>query len=250
VISTDRLLLLAFAVTQAVLTPELWTSILNTPVSHVVQRSWPELQTFDQARANQPRTPALLAPIGFVLQNLQMPVRIAGTLTGALYLLKPLGLPDRLRQLGLFCTFACQMYWAVSAHIAYSFFLIGWKRNALIVAIAGPRYAPTLKIRRIVGRVGNPPPIGNRRHLLGALTIFFAAVIYVAGNDVLLLHGTSAGPAPWYTLPPLPSIIGSALTGLHRKPRFARPIAVGFVLLSACICIVTGLAITLTAKLC
>jgi hypothetical protein len=71
--------------------------------------------------------------------------------------------------------------------------------------------------------------------LLGALGIFAAAIIYVAANDVILLHGTSAGPAPWYTLPLLPPLIALAMQGAAR----ARPLAIGFVLLSAYICIAT-----------
>lgn len=349
---------------QTPVTPELWTSILGTPVSHVVQHAWPELQTFDQARAGQPRSPsdpnpthanyeiqqpplayALLAPIGFVLQNAGMPVRIlwlrilsallcaAGTLTGALYLFQSLGLPDRLQQLGLFCIFACQMYWAVTAHIAndgialvvtiwffaaiadgtrptrlaivtalglltkayflplaaYAFFFIGWKRSALVLAVAGPWYARNLILyHNLSGLLMANIPVsqalaaltkvpwtltipymlratlwtGNnsfttfssitlniliallafgcllsraRPKLVGALALFAAAVVYVAANDVILLHGTSAGPAPWYTLPLLPPIIAIALQGVTR----ARPLQIGFVLLSAWICIAT-----------
>ncbi len=357
---------------QTALSKELWNNILNTPVSHVVQHAWPELQTFEQARAGEPHTAgdpdavhsnyeiqqpplayALLAPIGFVLQNAQMPVRIlwlrifnallcaAGTFTGVLYLLKSLGLSDRLQQLGLFCIFACQVYWAVTVHIAndgialvltiwyfaaiadgtrptrlaivtalglvakayflplavYAFFFIGWKRTALVLAIAGPWYTRNLfryhnlsgllmanipirealaaltkvpwthtipymlratlwtgnnsfttfstltlnalitliAVSCLVGRVANPRPIVNRPKLLGALAIFTAAVIYVAANDVILLHGTSAGPAPWYTLPLLPPIIAIALQGANRT----RLLQIGFVLLSAYICIAT-----------
>lgn len=368
---------------QTRLSAEVQQSVRLVPVSHVVQRNWPELQTFDQyfrltpeARADQrrkleqiprdttenaganyeiqqaPLAYAILAPIGFVLQKASMPVRIlwlrivnallcaVATFAGARYLFKSLALTDRQCQLGSFCIFACQMYWATTAHIAsdgialslsiwffaaiadgtrptrlaivtalglltkayflplaaYAFFFIGWKRIALVLAIAGPWYARNLFLyHNLTGLLMAGIPwyvaltgltkvpwahtipymlratlwTGNNSfttfnsftlnllltlfaigcgagllpctrafaRLLGAMAIFSAAVIYVVGNDVILQHGTSAGAEPWYTLPLLPPIVAIAIRGASRF----RPLAIGFVLLSAYICIATYL---------
>jgi hypothetical protein len=71
------------------------------------------------------------------------------------------------------------------------------------------------------------------RALFAALAVYAAAVIYVVGNDVILLHGQSAGAAPWYTFPLFAPIVGLSLRSAPR------PLAIGFVLLSAWICIAT-----------
>ena len=73
---------------------------------------------------------AVLAIPGFLLRNVALPERIlwlrifnaflclAGTFLAADYLFRTMGLSDAWRALGIFCIFACQMYWATTAHIA------------------------------------------------------------------------------------------------------------------------------------
>jgi hypothetical protein len=73
---------------------------------------------------------AVLAIPGFLLRNVALPARIlwlrifnavlcaAATFLAAEYLFRRLDLPEAWRALGIFCIFACQMYWATSAHIA------------------------------------------------------------------------------------------------------------------------------------
>jgi hypothetical protein len=80
--------------------------------------------------------------------------------------------------------------------------------------------------------------------VLTAAAAFSLAVIYVAGNDVLLLHGTSAGAAPWYTIPLLPPGLAFALLGMSRARRLGHILAV-------CLCAIwTYVAIaTYAAKL-
>jgi len=80
--------------------------------------------------------------------------------------------------------------------------------------------------------------------VLIAAAAFSMSVIYVVGNDVPLLHGTSAGAAPWYTIPLLPPGLALALHGMSRARRLGHVLAV-------CLCAIwTYIAIaTYVAKL-
>lgn len=80
--------------------------------------------------------------------------------------------------------------------------------------------------------------------VLIAASAFSMSVIYVVGNDLLLLHGTSAGAAPWYTVPLLAPGLAFALLGMSRGRRLGNVLAV-------CLCAIwTYIAIaTYVAKL-
>ena len=77
--------------------------------------------------------------------------------------------------------------------------------------------------------------------ILGALAAYTAAVIYVVGNDVIFLHGTSAGAAPWYTEVLLAPSLAIILVGISRTPRFGPPTSVAILLLWTYICAATYL---------
>jgi hypothetical protein len=78
--------------------------------------------------------------------------------------------------------------------------------------------------------------------ILGAVAVFGAAVIYVVGNDVIFLHGASAGASPWYTEPLLAPLLAIALSGMSRTRRFGRPVAIAVCLLWMYICVATYVA--------
>jgi len=319
---------------------------------------------------------AVLAVPDFLLRDLPLPRRIlwlrilnavlsaAATFIAAEYLFRTLGLAAPWRALGIFCIFACQMYWAVTAHIssdgialaltvwyfgalaafanrpgradalrlslatslgllakayflplaAYAICLVALRRIrilpvfvALPAALAGPWYARNLLLyHNVSGLLMTSAGISPRAALaallrvdwtrtlpymlratlwtgnnsfttfgsatlncllallaagvlmyatetfrsrrktewavLGAVAVFSAAVIYVVGNDVILLHGASAGASPWYTEPLLAPLLAVALLGLSRTPRFGRPVAAAICLLWTYIAIATYLA--------
>ncbi len=243
---------------QSRLSEEVQESARLAPVSHVVQRNWPELQSFDQyfrltpeARAAQrrkleqiprnsaetaganyeiqqaPLAYALLAPIGFVLQNASMPVRVlwlrivnallcaAGTFAASRYLFKTLGLPAPLAQLGLFCIFACQMYWATTAHIAsdgIALVLAIW----FFAALADGTQPTQLAIVTALGLLTKAYFLP-----LAVYSFFFIGwkriglVLAIAGpwyaRNLILYHnltGLMMAQIPWY----------AALTGLTQVP--------------------------------
>lgn len=89
----------------------------------------------ETARANYeiqhpPLAYAILALPDFLLRNASVPLRILWlrifnsvicailTFIAARYLFRTLGMPPAYQNLGIFCIFACQMYWATTAHIA------------------------------------------------------------------------------------------------------------------------------------
>jgi hypothetical protein len=391
------------------LSQEVWSSMLVSPVSHVVHSAWTELQPFDayfqlgpDARARErsvldtlPRNPAaesshanyeiqqaplayaVLAVPDFLLRDVSLPRRILWlrifnsvvsvvlTFVAAEYLFQMLGLSAPFRALGLFCIFACQMYWATTAHIAcdglalalsiwyfgalaafsqrpelpgalrlslamslgllakayflplavFAVCLVAWRRIHLLpvfaaipALLAGPWYARNLALyHNLSGLLMSSAGISPREALaslfrvhwaqaipymlratlwtgnnsftnfstatlncllallaagvlmyavqalrtrkldagefavIGAAAVLGAAIIYVVGNDVILLHGTSAGASPWYTEPLLPPLLAIALLGMSRMPRFGRPVAAGVCLVWMYISIATYL---------
>jgi hypothetical protein len=78
--------------------------------------------------------------------------------------------------------------------------------------------------------------------VLAAIATLAAAVIYVAGNDVIFQHGASAGPAPWYSLPLLTPLLALLLLGMSRSPRIGRPLGIATCLLWMYIAIATYIA--------
>ncbi len=314
----------------------------------------------------------ILAIPGFLLRNVALPARIlwlrifnsvlcvAGTFLAAEYLLRTLGLAEAWRGLGIFCIFACQMYWAITAHIAsdgialaISIWYFGalaafwnkpgqpaaWRlglatalglmakayflplaalalclvalRNlrtlrafaALPFALAGPWYARNLllygnlsgllmasagistrQVFTALLKVDWPRTLpymlratlwtGNNSFtnfgtvtlncllvllatglflyacrpkpvewaVLAAVATLGAATLYVAGNDVIFQHGTSAGPAPWYSLPLLAPVLAFSLLGMSRSPRIGRPLGIATCLFWMYICIATYIA--------
>jgi hypothetical protein len=78
--------------------------------------------------------------------------------------------------------------------------------------------------------------------VLAAVATLCAAILYVAGNDVIFQHGTSAGPAPWYSLPLLVPVLALSLLGMSRSPRIGRPLGIATCLLWMYICIATYIA--------
>jgi hypothetical protein len=319
---------------------------------------------------------AILAVPDFLLRDVSLPRRIlwlrifnavlsaAVTFIAAEYLFRTLGLDAPYRALGIFCIFACQMYWAATAHIssdgialaltvwyfgavaafshepdraaalrlslatslgllakayflplaAFTTCLVAFRRIrtlpvflAITAVLAGPWYGRNLLLYHnlsglLMTSAGISPQnaltgllrvdwtrtlpymlramlwTGNnsftnfgsatlnclltllaagvlmyaveifrsRRRaewaVLGAAAVFGAAVIYVVGNDVILLHGASAGASPWYTEPLLAPLLAIALLGMSRTPRFGRPVAVGVCLLWMYISIATYFA--------
>ena len=67
--------------------------------------------------------------------------------------------------------------------------------------------------------------------VIGATAVLAAAVTYVVGNDVIFLHGASAGASPWYTEPLLAPLLAIALLGMYRTARLGRTVAAGVCLL-------------------
>jgi hypothetical protein len=321
---------------------------------------------------------AILAVPDWLLRHLPVTTRIlwlrtlnslltaAVSFLAAAYLFRTLGLPPPYRALGLFCLFACQMYWATTAHVssdgialalsiwyfaalaafasqpdlpralrlalatalgllAKAYFLplataavavVLWRRwrslpafLAILAALAGPWYLRNLLLYHnvsglLMASADNSPRAvlaavvhvdwsrtfpymlratlwtGNNsftsfstvtlnvllallsaglllyaaqalrsrrmaaaeRSVLGAVAVFGAAVVYVVGNDVLLLHGASAGASPWYTEPLVTPLLALSLTGMSRLPRLGRPIAVCVCLLWTYIAIATYVA--------
>jgi hypothetical protein len=84
-------------------------------------------------------------------------------------------------------------------------------------------------------------PVPAEWAVIAAITVFVAAVIYVAGNDVIFEHGASAGVSPWYTQVLLAPGLAIVLLGLSRAPRLGFPTAVAILLLTTYICVVTYL---------
>lgn len=82
-------------------------------------------------------------------------------------------------------------------------------------------------------------PAAGEWAILGALALYAAAVIYVVGNDVIFLHGASAGAAPWYTEVLLAPSLAISLLGISRAPRLALPTSVAILLVWCYICVVT-----------
>jgi hypothetical protein len=315
---------------------------------------------------------AVLAIPGFLLRNVALPARIlwlrifnavlcaAATFLAAEYLFRRLDLPEAWRALGIFCIFACQMYWATSAHIASdgialalsiwyfgalaAFFKqpglpMAWRLGlisalgllakayflpltalaagiaalnnirtlpafaAIPLALAGPWYARNLVLYHnlsglLMSNAGISPSqvvtslskidwartlpymlratlwTGNNSFtnfgtatlnlllvllaaglllyarrpkpvewaVLAAVATLGAAILYVAGNDVIFQHGTSAGPAPWYSEPLLTPVLALSLLGMSRSPRIGRPLAIATCLISMYVCIATYIA--------
>ena len=69
-----------------------------------------------------------------------------------------------------------------------------------------------------------PVSMGERA-VLGAILVYAAAVVYVVGNDVIFLHGASAGAAPWYTQVLLVPLLVFVLLGMSRIQRPGRWVA-------------------------
>jgi hypothetical protein len=67
------------------------------------------------------------------------------------------------------------------------------------------------------------------RSLLGFLAVYGAALILVVGNDVVFLHGASAGAAPWYTELLLPPALAIVFLGLSRS-RLGKPVSIAVLL--------------------
>lgn len=84
-------------------------------------------------------------------------------------------------------------------------------------------------------------PVPAEWAVLGAMAVYAAAVVYVVGNDVTLLHGASAGAAPWYTEVLLVPSLAIVFLGLGRTRRFGLPVMVAIAILWAYICVVTYL---------
>jgi hypothetical protein len=84
-------------------------------------------------------------------------------------------------------------------------------------------------------------PAASEWAILGALAVYVVAVIYVVGNDVIFLHGASAGAAPWYTEVLLAPSLAIILLGMSRTRRFGPPTSVAILLLWMYICAVTYL---------
>ena len=320
---------------------------------------------------------AILAVPDFLLRNVTLPKRIlwlrifnailsaALTLLAAEYLFRIVGLAADWRALGIFCIFACQMYWASIAHIssdgialaltawyfatlaafskkpdragalrlslatslgllakayflplaAFALCVVAYRRILLLpvfvaiaAALAGPWYVRNLLLyHNLSGLLMSSAPISSRQvlaavfHLdwsrtlpymlratlwtgnnsftsfdtltlnflitllaagilmyavqsfrrrpdagewatFGAIAVFGAAVIYVVGNDVIFLHGASAGASPWYTEPLLAPLLAIALSGMSRTRRFGRPVAIAVCLLWMYISIATYVA--------
>ena len=130
---------------------EVWDSLLRTPVSHVVQHAWPELQSFDQyfaltaaEQARQigardglphdvtgsvhtnyeaqqpPLAYAILAVPDLILWKARLASRILWLRIFASVIalcITYFGGRSLLSPLAMFCIFACQMYWATVSHI-------------------------------------------------------------------------------------------------------------------------------------
>ena len=86
-----------------------------------------------------------------------------------------------------------------------------------------------------------PLPVPAEWAILGAVGVYTAAVVYVVGNDVTLLHGASAGAAPWYTEVLLAPSLAIVFLGLGRTRRLGPPVMAAIAILWAYICIVTYL---------
>jgi hypothetical protein len=358
-----------------------------TPEARARQRalleSLPRGRAVPSAHANYeiqqaPLAYAILAVPDFLLRNLPLPKRIlwlrifnamlcaALTFLAAEYLFRTLGLAEPWRALGIFCIFACQMYWASIAHIssdgialvltawyfgalarfsndpdrasalrlslatslgllakayflplaAFALSVVAFRRIRLLTvfvaiaaALAGPWYVRNLLLyHNLSGLLMSAAPISARQvlaaliHLdwsrtlpymlratlwtgnnsftsfgtatlncliallaagilmysvqafrrrrpdagewaiFGAIAIFGAAVIYVVGNDVIFLHGASAGASPWYTEPLLAPLLAIALSGMSRTRRFGRPMAIAVCLLWMYISVATYIA--------
>jgi hypothetical protein len=82
-------------------------------------------------------------------------------------------------------------------------------------------------------------PTAAEQAILGAFVIYAAALIYVVGNDVIFLHGASAGAEPWYTEVLLVPGLAIALLGLSKAPRLGRWVSAAILFLWTYICIVT-----------
>jgi len=81
----------------------------------------------------------------------------------------------------------------------------------------------------------------GERTLMGGIAVYVAAVIYVVGNDVIFLHGTSAGASPWYTEVLLAPVLAVAFLGMGRTRKWGGPAAMATVLLWTYISIATYL---------
>jgi hypothetical protein len=342
-------------------------------VLETVPRDGSTLSTHANYEIQQaPLAYALLAIPGYLLRNLALPGRIlwlrifnavlcvAGTFLAAGYLFRIVGLPESYSTLGIFCLFACQMYWATTAHIASDGIALAlsiWYFGALAafcdqpgsamalrlglvtalgllakayflplaalalclvalkglrmlpafgvipVVLAGPWYARNLILYHslsglLMANAGISPRqvftallkvdwtrtlpymlratlwTGNNSFtnfgtvtincllvllaggvilyarrpkpvawsVLAAIATLSAAVIYVVGNDVLLLHGASAGASPWYIEPLLAPVLALSLLGMSRSPRIGRPLGIATCVLWMYICIATYLA--------
>lgn len=77
--------------------------------------------------------------------------------------------------------------------------------------------------------------------ILGALAFYAVAVFYVVGNDVIFLHGASAGAAPWYTEVLFVPSLAITLLGISRAVQLGRPISVAILLVWTYIFAVTYL---------
>ena len=64
----------------------------------------------------------------------------------------------------------------------------------------------------------------------------------MVGNDVIFLHGASAGASPWCTEPRLAPPLAIALSGMSRTRRFGRPVAIAVCLLWMYISVATYIA--------
>ena len=72
--------------------------------------------------------------------------------------------------------------------------------------------------------------------VLIGVAVYAAAVILVVGNDVILLNGTSAGAAPWYTEVLLPPGLSLAFLGLSRYRRIGLPASIAILLIWTYLC--------------
>ena len=91
-----------------------------------------------------------------------------------------------------------------------------------------------------VRAIRRSPTVGERA-VLGALAVYAVAIVYVVGNDVIFLHGQSAGAAPWYTEVLLAPSLAIVLLGISRARRLRLPLSIAILLLWTYICAATYL---------
>ena len=140
-----------------------------TPEARALQRSTLEhipANRSETARANYeiqhpPLAYAILAIPDYLLRNASVPLRILWlrifnsvlcailVFIAAQYLFGTLGLPAAYSDLGIFCIFACQMYWATTAHIAcdgIALVLSLWYFGAIAAFAQKPQRATALRL--------------------------------------------------------------------------------------------------------